>query len=129
MSGYRAAVRLSTTGVAGRDEFAALRAALAADGWDLRIDTQTALRRSAVAELVVHLLDGAPSLALDGLETILIDQVRASLTRQHNHQGRIVIYGADEAVLRLCEVTSATGERSPTSGGARQGDERTQKGR
>jgi hypothetical protein len=38
---------------------------------------------------------------------MLIHHVRASLPRQHNHRGRVVIYGADEVVLRLREVTHA----------------------
>ena len=103
----RVAVRMPTADVAGGEDLAALRAALAAAGWDLQLDRQSASRRSAVAELVVHILDAAPHPPLDALESMLIHHVRASLPRQHNHRGRVVIYGADEVVLRLCEVTHA----------------------
>lgn len=61
-----------------------------------------------MAELVVHVLDDADSVALDALETRLVEYVRQSLWRQHNHRGRIVVYNADELVLRLCEVPPAT---------------------
>lgn len=101
------AVRLRTAGVESGEDLTALRATLAVAGWDLQIDTQSPVRRSAVAELVVHIFDAAPHPALDGLESMLIHHVRASLPRQHNHRGRVVIYGADEVVLRLCEVTQA----------------------
>lgn len=109
MSGVRVALR-STDEAGDTAHVRALRAALATDGWDLRIDAHSVARRSAVAELVVHVLDDADSLVLDGLETRLIEHVRRSLWRKHNHRGRIVFYDVDELVLRLCETPPATVE-------------------
>lgn len=83
---------------------AALRKALRHDGWLLHVDTDQRARRSAVAELVVRVLEQVPDSALDGLERVLARHLRASLPQQHNHLGRVVIYGVGGEVLRIREV-------------------------
>jgi hypothetical protein len=94
--------RLGEEGLVG-----VLRVALRNDGWELHVDTERGTRRSAVAELVVRLLEAVPDSALDGLERVLAPHLRASLPRQHNHLGRVVIYGVEGEVLRIREVAEA----------------------
>ena len=74
------------------------------EGWEVRISIDGSKRSSAVAELVVRLLDQVPSTALDSLEAVLAGDVRESLPRGHKHHGRVVIYGSDGEVLRIREV-------------------------
>jgi len=74
------------------------------EGWEVRISRDGPGRQSAVAELVVRLLEQVPSAVLDSLEAVLAGDVRESLPRGHKHHGRVVIYGADGEVLRIREV-------------------------
>lgn len=86
---------------------AALRTTLRHDGWEPQIDSGRGARRSAVAELVAHLPEQAPASALEGLESVLARHLRVSLPYQHNHLGRVVIYGVHGEVLRIRQVTEA----------------------
>jgi hypothetical protein len=74
------------------------------EGWEVRISRSRSERNSAVAELVVRLLDEVPSDSLDSLEAVLAGDVRESLPRGHKHHGRVVIYGPAGEVLRIREV-------------------------
>ena len=84
-----------------------LAGALADDGWDVRTGAGRSERQSAVAEVVVRLLDQVPATSLDSLETILAGHLGEALPRRHNRRGRVVIYGADGQVLRIREVPHA----------------------
>jgi hypothetical protein len=86
---------------------APLRTKLRHDGWEPQIDSGRGARRSAVAELVAHILEQASDSALESLESVLVRHLRVSLPHQHNHLGRVVIYGVHGEVLRMREVTGA----------------------
>ena len=88
-----------------RDE--QLAVSLRAEGWDVRISAEQPQRRSAVAELVVRLLEGVSSTALDLLETILVGHLGDALPCGHHRQGRVLIYDAAGNVLRIREVSAA----------------------
>jgi hypothetical protein len=64
-------------------------------------------RWSAVAEVVVRLIEQVPSTALDSLEYILAEHLSESLPRRHHHRGRATIYNAAGQVLRIREVADA----------------------
>ena len=84
-----------------------LVASLGDEGWDVQISADRSERRSAVAEVVVRLLDQVPPTELDSLETILTGHLREALPRRHNRNGRVVIYGPADQVLRIREVAHA----------------------
>ena len=75
-------------------------------GWDASIVVSRAARRSAVAELVVRVLDPADGETLDALIATLAANVSEALPRLPQLHGRVVIYGLDREVLRIVEVTS-----------------------
>ena len=77
------------------------------EGWEVRISRSRSERNSAVAELVVRLLDQVPSASLDSLEAVLAGDIRESLPRGHKHDGRVVIYGPAGEVLRIREIPAA----------------------
>jgi hypothetical protein len=73
-------------------------------GWDASIVVSAAERRSAVAELVVRLLDSADGATLDALIATLAANVSEALPRLPQLRGRVVVYGLDREVLRIVEV-------------------------
>src|SRR4051812_6738789 len=84
-----------------------LAASLGDEGWDVRIGVERPQRRSAVAEVVVQVLEHVSSTALDALETMLARHLGEALPRGHYRHGRVVIYGAAGHVLRIREVSQA----------------------
>jgi hypothetical protein len=84
-----------------------LASSLGEDGWEVRIGVDPPDRRSAVAEVVVRVLESVPSTALDSLETILVRHLGEALPRGHNRHGRVVIYDVAGQVLRIREVSRA----------------------
>lgn len=76
-------------------------------GWKVRMDGARLQRRSAVAEIVVRLIEQVPSTALDSLESILAEHLGQSLPRRHHDRGRVVIYDGAGHVLRIREVAHA----------------------
>ena len=76
------------------------------EGWQVRINATPSQRRSAVAEVVVRLIEQVPSTALDALESILAEHLGQSLPRRHYHRGRVTIYNAAGQVLRIREVAN-----------------------
>ncbi len=52
----------------------------------------------------MRLLDPVADTAIDSLATILTAHLRETLPRGHHHNGRVVIYGPTDQVLRICEV-------------------------
>jgi hypothetical protein len=74
-------------------------------GWDASVVVGASERRSAVAELVVRVLDPADAVTLDALIATLAANVSEALQRLPQLRGRVVIYGVDGDVLRIAEVT------------------------
>lgn len=77
-------------------------------GWDASVVVRDAERRSAVAELVVRLLDPADAKALDALIATLTTNVSAALSRLPHPRGRVVVYDSGGDVLRIVEVAEST---------------------
>jgi hypothetical protein len=76
-------------------------------GWDASVVVSASERRSAVAELVVRMLDPADAATLDALIATLAANVSEALPRLPQLRGRVVIYGLTGDVLRIVEVTEA----------------------
>jgi hypothetical protein len=87
--------------------FERIVSSLRGQGWDVRINGTRSERRSAVAEVVVRLVEPAPDTALDSLELILAEHLGESLPRRHHQRGRVVIYDEGGQVLRIREVADA----------------------
>jgi hypothetical protein len=73
-------------------------------GWDASVVVSATERRSAVAELVVRMLDTADGEAVDSLIATLTTNVSAALPRLPHLRGRVVVYDRDGDVLRIVEV-------------------------
>jgi hypothetical protein len=76
-------------------------------GWDASVVVSDSERRSAVAELVVRLLDLADAETLDALIATLATNVSAALPRLPQVRGRVVIYDRGGNVLRIVEVAES----------------------
>jgi hypothetical protein len=79
-------------------------------GWDASV-LVGAERRSAVAELIVRVLDPADAATLDALMATLATNVSAALPRLPHLRGRVVVYGSDGDVLRIVEVSEPAASR------------------
>lgn len=73
-------------------------------GWEASVVVSDSERRSAVAELVVRLLDEADAETVDGLIATLATNVSAALPRLPQVRGRVVIYDRGGDVLRIVEI-------------------------
>jgi hypothetical protein len=76
-------------------------------GWDASVVVSGSERRSAVAELVVRLLDPVDAGTLDALIATLTTNVSAALPRLPQARGRVVIYDTGGDVLRIVEVADS----------------------